>query len=229
MKIQSRRQNVQADLQAKRNLIKRLSQQFLELNQQDDSSDEATASEDDDDDDGQLFPSYAPARNDTSAGLDVRSNPLEEPTTDLKSTLRSRRPPKESLDAGEGMVSGDALLTGSQHRNDTKSKTTEAVLSDNRSEQEAITTSLLSMAQALKSQSLQFGTSLELDKSLLGKATEGLGKSSTSMDSASQRMGTLRRMTEGRGWWGRMLMYAWIAGLWVLAFLIVFALPKLRF
>ena len=49
------------------------------------------------------------------------------------------------------------------------------------------------------------------------------------MEAAQKRVGALRRLTEGRGWWGRMLMYAYIAGLMVLAILIVFVLPKLRF
>lgn len=49
------------------------------------------------------------------------------------------------------------------------------------------------------------------------------------MEAAEKRMGLLRRMTEGKGWWGRMMLYAWIVAGWVLAILIVFAGPKLRF
>jgi hypothetical protein len=49
------------------------------------------------------------------------------------------------------------------------------------------------------------------------------------MEAAQKRMGYLRTMTEGRGMIGRMLMYVWIAGLAVLALVIVFVLPKLRF
>jgi hypothetical protein len=42
-------------------------------------------------------------------------------------------------------------------------------------------------------------------------------------------MGTLRRMTEGKGWWDRIKLYGMIAGLWLIAFLIVFVGPKIRF
>ncbi len=42
-------------------------------------------------------------------------------------------------------------------------------------------------------------------------------------------MGLLKRMSEGKGWWGRIMLYAWIGGLWVVAILLVFVGPKLRF
>lgn len=228
VKVQSRKQSLQADIRAKRDLIKRLGQRLFELGQAEDSSDEVTGSEDGEDV-RDLLPSYGPARSDASAGLDVRHNSLEDAARDLTSTLRSRRSEHLPQAAEHGEATSSSLFPSSQQRDGTRSGTSESKLSANRSEQEALTTSLLTMAQALKSQSQQFGASLETDKSVLDKATEGLGKSSTNMDAASQRMGTLRRMTEGRGWWGRMIMYAWIAGLWIVAFLIVFALPKLRF
>jgi hypothetical protein len=49
------------------------------------------------------------------------------------------------------------------------------------------------------------------------------------MDAASRRMGTLRKMTEGKGWFARMKLYGLIFGLWLVAFLIVFVGPKIRF
>ena len=49
------------------------------------------------------------------------------------------------------------------------------------------------------------------------------------MEAAEKRMGMLRRMSEGRGLWGRLLMYVWIVGLMVLALVVVFITPKLRF
>jgi len=85
------------------------------------------------------------------------------------------------------------------------------------------------MAAQLKASSRAFATSLEEEKSILNRATEGLDKNELGMEAAQKRMGYLRTMTEGKGWWGRMLMYAWIAGLAVLACVIVFVLPKLRF
>lgn len=103
------------------------------------------------------------------------------------------------------------------------------MLTHNRTEQEQLTGSLLAMASALKESSRAFATSLEEEKSVLDSATTGLDKNELGLEAAQRRMGYLRTMTEGKGWWGRMLMYAWIAGLMVLAILIVFVMPKLRF
>lgn len=85
------------------------------------------------------------------------------------------------------------------------------------------------MAKQLKQQSVHFGQTLEGDKGILDRAVSGLDKNTQGMDAASQRMGTLRRMTEGKGWWDRIKLYGMIFGLWVMAFLIVFVGPKIRF
>ena len=95
--------------------------------------------------------------------------------------------------------------------------------------QAALTTSLLTLATTLKQSSLAFSSSLIADAEALTRASEGLDRNATSMEVAGKRMGMLRRMTEGRGWWGRMMFYVWIAALWVLALLLVFMMPKLRF
>ncbi|KAL4943569.1 hypothetical protein BDV06DRAFT_189632 [Aspergillus oleicola] len=106
---------------------------------------------------------------------------------------------------------------------------TESALSTDRAEQEDLTSSLLSLATQLKTSSQQFQSSLEAEKSVLARAAEGLDRTTGNLAAAEKRMGLLRRMTEGKGWWGRMMLYAWIFGLWVLAVLIVFVGPKLRF
>lgn len=107
--------------------------------------------------------------------------------------------------------------------------TAETILSHNRTEQEILTGSLLDMAQALKASSQAFADSLESEKAVVDRAVEGLDRNSSGLEAASKRMGYLRRMSEGKGWWGRILLYAWIAGLSFLAFFIVMFLPKLRF
>lgn len=107
--------------------------------------------------------------------------------------------------------------------------TKEAALSTHRAEQETLTTSLLTLAGQLKASSEAFQTSLEHEKGILNRAVEGLDRNITGMDAAGKRMGVLRRMTEGRGWWGRMMMYAWIFGLWIVAIALVYLGPKLRF
>ena len=85
------------------------------------------------------------------------------------------------------------------------------------------------MAGALKASSHKFSDTLEADKEVLGRAGEGIEKTEQSMEAARGRMGTLRKMTEGKGWWGRDILYAWVYGLMVTLVLLVFVFPKLRF
>ena len=103
------------------------------------------------------------------------------------------------------------------------------LLAHNDIESTNLTASLLALAQSLKASSTAFSTSLEADTETLNRATEGLDKNTTGMEAAGKRMSLLKRMSEGKGWWGRMMLYAWIGGLWVVAILLVFAGPKLRF
>ncbi|KAF7625434.1 synaptobrevin [Aspergillus flavus] len=110
-----------------------------------------------------------------------------------------------------------------------KIQATEETLDTHRREQEDITNSLLSLATQLKSSSQAFQSSLESEKSVLTRAVEGLDRTTGNMEAAERRMGMLRRMTEGKGWWGRMMLYAWIFGLWIVAVMIVLIGPKLRF
>ncbi|KGO72648.1 hypothetical protein PITC_056340 [Penicillium italicum] len=119
-----------------------------------------------------------------------------------------------------------AAATGS---NTNKLSETEAELSSHRMEQEDLTSSLLTLASQLKSFSQSFQATLEGEKSALDRAVAGIDLTSTAMEAAGKRMGMLRKMTEGKGLWGRMMLYAWIFGLWVIAILIVYVGPKLRF
>ncbi|KAF2838399.1 hypothetical protein M501DRAFT_1005280 [Patellaria atrata CBS 101060] len=222
IKTHSLKQSVQSDLQAKRNLIKRLNARLYELEQLDTNQTASSSSgsdTSDNSDDEETHPSYAPAQRGVHGGLDREQDPaLQSAAENLSSTLRARRQQPSQPDTGASSALNSSSLSNR-----------ETLLSHNRSEQEVLTDSLLSMAQALKNQSLHFGQSLELDREIVDRAGEGLDNSANSMELASKRMGMLRRMTEGRGWWGRMLMYAWIAGLWVVAFAIVFVMPKFRF
>jgi hypothetical protein len=146
-------------------------------------------------------------------------DPIPTPRPEPVSTLRSRNRQAEKEKA--------ELLSGASTGLSTA--TTETLLTHNRTEQESLTNSLLNMAKALKSSSHSFATALEDEKGILSRATAGLDKGEQGMEAAQRRMGFLRTYTEGKGWWGRMLMYAWIAGLMVSALVIVFVLPKLRF
>ncbi|OJJ35181.1 hypothetical protein ASPWEDRAFT_40367 [Aspergillus wentii DTO 134E9] len=142
--------------------------------------------------------------------------------TTEKPTLRNRHHTQPS----QSSATAAATATGTSHH-DTQS--TEQTLSTHRLEQEDLTSSLLSLASQLKSSSQSFQSALDSEKSVLSRAVDGIDRTTTNMEAAGKRMGLLRRMTEGKGWWGRMILYAWIFGLWLVAILIVFLGPKLRF
>lgn len=225
----SKKTALQADLQQKRELIKQLNQRLYELNQLDDSDSDGSVDSDEDEQD--RFPSYAP-RLKVDDGIEVTTGnegnqALQTAAGNLTSELRRRTGADN-----EGVTASGTSLFPSKPSTTTGDPTLEqreALLSHDRAEQENLSTSLLEMARQLKQQSIHFSNTLEGDKGVLDRAVEGLDKSSLGMDAAGQRMGTLRRMTEGRGWWDRMKLYAIIFGLWVVAFLIVFVGPKIRF
>ncbi|KAK2787427.1 hypothetical protein FQN53_005340 [Emmonsiellopsis sp. PD_33] len=158
-------------------------------------------------------------------------------------TLRNRHPPK-SPSADQSTSTTAATATGTSASlfpshpsqptpptatTSTSSPEASAALTHDSHEQETLTESLLTLATQLKASSQAFHTSIESEQSILSRAAEGLDRNTTGMEAAGKRMGMLRRMSEGRGWWGRMMMYAWIFGLWIVAVLIVFLGPKLRF
>ncbi|PNY24573.1 Uncharacterized protein TCAP_05497 [Tolypocladium capitatum] len=111
----------------------------------------------------------------------------------------------------------------------TSTATAEAILDHQRAEQDVLSDSILKMAGALKASSQRFSTTLEADKEVLGRAGDAVDKTERGMEAARGRMGALRRMTEGKGWWGRMMLYAWVYGLMVTLMVLVFVMPKLRF
>ena len=118
----------------------------------------------------------------------------------------------------------DSTTSGFSSLPDTEKK----LLADS-STHETYTTSMVQLAMELKQRTRGFQASLESDKGLVDHALDALDKNVTGMEVASKRIGMLRRMSEGKGWWGRIMLYAWIFGLWVVAILLVFVGPKLRF
>ncbi|KAF1927772.1 synaptobrevin [Didymella exigua CBS 183.55] len=228
----SKKSALQADLQQKRKTIKQLNQRIYELNQLDDTESEASVDSDDEDED--QFPSYAP-RIMTQDGIDITSKEgegneaLQNAARNLTSQMRRRGQAQEA--GGAQAASGNSLhpSKATTTTGNPSLSQTEALLSHDRNEQEKLTESLLEMAKQLKAQSVHFGNTLDSDKGVVDRAVSGLDKNQINMDAASQRMGTLRRMTEGKGWWDRMKLYAMIGGLWLIAFLIVFVGPKIRF
>ncbi|KAL9126510.1 MAG: hypothetical protein Q9217_004456 [Psora testacea] len=216
LKIQSRKAAAQSSLSAQRALIKRLTDRLHELEQRGDDDDLLHGPEDEED----ILASYEDEKISTAPATlpSETSNPNDRPPDDLsgrppppQSTLRNRFQRSDPSDATQEATSAAALL----QNNDTEAAN--------------LTSSLLSLARALKSSSTQFSDSLAADDEALRRATEGLDKNERGMEAAGKRMGLLKRMSEGKGWWGRMILYAWIGGLWVVAVALVFIGPKLRF
>ena len=92
-----------------------------------------------------------------------------------------------------------------------------------------LTSSLVGLATQLKLSAQAFSDDLADDAQQVSNTEEALSKNKSGLDAATQRMGLLRRMSEGRWWWGRMVLYAGIGVLWVVLVLVVFVGPKLRF
>lgn len=110
-----------------------------------------------------------------------------------------------------------------------QSSTAEALLDRQRIEQDTLVENILGYASALKDSSKRFHDTLESDKANVERAAEGMDRAGMGMEGAKRRMGLLERMAEGKGWWERVMLYAWVYGLMVLLVLVVFVLPKLRF
>ncbi|KAK2003383.1 synaptobrevin, partial [Colletotrichum falcatum] len=166
------------------------------------------------------------------------SQTTTEPATTTTQSLRSRGPTRPDSPSATTTATARAALFASRRSNTNKSvvsaptsstATAEAILDHQRAEQDALSESILKMASALKASSQKFSDTLEQDKNVVSRAADGMDKTERSMDAASRRMGTLRKMTEGKGWWGRMILYAWVYGLMVGLILVVFVMPKLRF
>ncbi|THW55812.1 hypothetical protein D6D20_09201 [Aureobasidium pullulans] len=237
IKTQSRKSTIQADLQTKRDLIKKLNTRLIELNQlaslQEDS-DSSSEEEDEEESQGQTVREFAPAVS-TSDTLDTDPSLTspQQAAQDLANNLRSRKPNATNSNAPADSATTSALFNNRSTAQPTTAAgeklSTEQVLDSANRDQDILTTSLVALAQSLKQSSLSFASSLDAEKEILRRAEGGLDKNSMGMEAAGNRMGALRRMTEGKGWWGRIRLYAIIAALWVAAFLLVFVGPKLRF
>ncbi|PQE16963.1 synaptobrevin protein [Rutstroemia sp. NJR-2017a BBW] len=256
IKVLSKKQEVQADLVRKRELLHRLGERLQELNElgdyesDDDTSDgedllaQDTPSETTDETATHEDRSVPSPTTHTPPFTDIDpSSPLSRSRTSVAEepyTLRSRAPhhsdlftqppPTSTSNAEHTTAYTTSTSTSTSPSAPTATVTTaETLLTHNRTEQEDLTASLLSMAQQLKASSHSFANTLASDSAVLDSAVAGMDRNELGLEAASRRMGHLRSMTEGKGWLGRMIMYAYIAGLAVLALVIVFVLPKLRF
>ena len=210
LKLPSQRASAQSSLSAQRALIKRLTDRLHDLEAHGDDDLLLYGPEDEENILEEDAPAAPRAMQKESEAKKLAAPAIEEPT----SILRNRKLPNKPPDTAPS----------------TNQETTPAeLLAHNDTESTNLTASLLALAQSLKASSTAFSTSLEADTEILNRATEGLDKNATGMEAAGKRMGLLKRMSEGKGWWGRMMLYAWIGGLWTVAILLVFVGPKLRF
>ncbi|KAG9660726.1 hypothetical protein KCU95_g3377, partial [Aureobasidium melanogenum] len=233
IKTQTHKTTLQNDLASKRDLIKRLNTRLLELNQLAALHDDSSSSESEDEDEEAQRPrEFAPAvATSDTIDKDPSLTSPQQAAQDLASTLRNRTNATNS-NAAPDTATTTALFGNRSPTNPTASGqplSTEQVLESATRDQDVLTTSLVTLAQSLKQSSMQFASSLENEKEVLRRAETGLDKNSMGMEAAGNRMGALRRMTEGKGWWDRIKLYAIIAALWIAAFLLVFVGPKLRF
>jgi len=104
----------------------------------------------------------------------------------------------------------------------------EAVLDHHRREQEALSEDILRLAKALKEKSLVTSRMLEDDKDVVDRVGEGMNTTTDSLSAASRSMALLTRMTEGKGWWGRLLLLGMVYGSMLVLLLFFLFLPKLR-
>lgn len=287
VKIHSRRQELQADLNQKRDVLEQVTERFQELDDVGEDSDEDSSEGEDllgdiidtpsesvesgeaadrqrgDDGDSGLqdeeeeevdestvlpeprishhhLPPTESATTSQTAPTTTAPAPAPQPTTAGTSTSQTLRPRTGASQPAAPDKAGTTALRTELFgtRTDTASPSTttatatataEAIMDHHRAEQDKLTASMVAMARALKESSHRFASSLQEDHEVLSAATSNLERNERGLGAVAGRMGLLRRATEGKGWWGRVLLYLWIAGLAVFAVLLVFVFPKLRF
>ncbi|KAJ4391450.1 hypothetical protein N0V93_005067 [Gnomoniopsis smithogilvyi] len=274
IKVLTRKQETQADLNRKRELLDTLTYRLKEVEELSAHSvdDEDTSSEGDDylneiimtpsdsidsrstdiptqgtgeddeannDQEERLQDTRSPGRGGSGQIVETLDDFLsEKPDVVTTQTLRPRGkqsapsdPEKQAqfIDTAQTTGASRSLLFGEHAKDVSDVANSEAILDHQRKEQEIVTEDLLRMAGQLKLSSQKFGEALQEDTEILNRAGEGLSKNELSLEAAARRMGAITKMTEGKGWYGRIMLYAWIYGLMVLLVLLVFVLPKLRF
>jgi hypothetical protein len=243
IKVQRTRQVVQRDLAEKRKVIKRLRGRVEEIGREVEGMGEAKwegREEGLGDEEGETVLSYVQKR---------RAEAQKSSDGEREAVLVDGKPVKDGGEVDEEVANEKSMenlfSTSSTIRRRDKQSTTsnddgsvgkstgvsahERSMQESAATQEALTSSMVSLAAQLKQQARAFQFGLEQDKGLLGRAIEGLEGNVTGLDVASRSMQTLKRMSEGEGWWGRMKLYAMIFAMWVFAILLVFVMPKLRF
>jgi len=226
-----------------RDVLKQCDARLRELDLEADTRTVDASSDEDapDEDTQELLRRFAPQAN-VGASIDTRQETDYKPTKNSQpealhappaseaqtATLRSRRTDTSSTahpstTASKGTTSSLQISPFAP-----KSTTSTTLLEAHTSTQEDLTSSLLDLARALNASTKSFSTSLEASNPLVDSATSALDRNVTGMEAAERRMGMLRRITEGKGWFGRLSLWAWIAVGWMALLVVMFILPKLR-
>lgn len=227
IRIQTQKQQAQTDVARQRDTVKRLTARLQELDQLDND----LVSDESDEERGDTQDDYGPAIKNITTGIDIGEGPqvsAPEATTEIRprrTQEKSETSPNAAMSTGISSAKQELFAGKKQHLD---FETSEALINHNTKEQEALTNGLLGLARALKQSSLNFASSLESEKEIMARAEGGLDKSAQGMDAAERKMGMLRSMSEGQGWYGRLKLYGFIGGLWLACFLLVFVGPKLR-
>ena len=216
------KQDSKASLSKQRALLKRLTDRLHEIEQSSRDDDTILGPEDGE----PIFladPALKPAASTTTTSATSTTNPppSHRPPSPTQAGLRNRFAPTQT--------SSSPFATATATTTDEKDTSLATRLQSADSERAAITSSLVSLAQQLKKSNIDMHDSLTADNEVMKRAGEGLDKNESGMEAAGKRMSMLSRMSEGQGWWGRMMLYAWIFGLWIGLILFVFVGPKLRF
>ncbi|KAI4238017.1 MAG: hypothetical protein L6R40_005828 [Gallowayella cf. fulva] len=215
LKIQSRKQDRQKTLFTQRALIRRLTERLHELDSQDPNV--YTSESEGEDLLGENVQAQARPGDPTSTASTNPSPEYQKSWKPLEPSFRNRLHPSNLPTPSPGTSSALPPNPTAQQ------------LESHSTEQVDLTSSMVALVAQLKASTLAFSSSLDLDKEALARAQEGLEKNETGMEAAGKRMGMLKRMSEGKGWWGRIMLYAWIGGLWLIAIALVFVGPKFRF
>lgn len=244
IKVQRTKRDAIKDLAEKRAVIKKLRTRIEEIEREVETSNNNTAQSEVvfDDDTETMYDVLQQIRrarrksssNGVEAGQRVKQPETTSPVMQSESADIELRKREELFSSNSNLrrrpgtndkpTSTGATTTGFSDPDDT-----EQTLMGASKEHEDLTVSLVNMAVQLKQQARQFQFALEQDKGILDRAIEGLDQNVSAMSVASKGMKTLQRMSEEQGWLGRLRLYAYIVGLWVVAILLVFAGPKLRF
>jgi hypothetical protein len=233
IKVQRTRQTVQRDLAEKRTTIKRLRNRIEEIGREVEAMGDEKWQQTQTTSGETLYDIIRQLESTSTNKKDeqiLQNGKLvadggEEPPKDIKKT-------REDLFSTSTIRRRDGQATSTADDTVLKASgvsTHEKQMHASSADQEALTSSLVSLAAQLKQQSRAFQFGLDQDKSLLNRALEGLDRNISGMEAASNNMQFLKRMSEGEGWLGRMKLYAIIFAMWAVAILLVFVMPKFRF